>query len=569
MKRNQALKYSISGMLALGVLIGGYLYFGRSDQDPFEKYLTVTASRGTVRRTVSSTGTMQAVITVQVGSQVSGRIQELHADFNSVVKKGQLLAVIDPANFEAQRERAQASLATALAAVKNAEANLINRGAELKSAKANLEVVEVGSKEAERQFNRAQGLFKEGLIPEQDMETAQANFDQSIARVHQSEAQVNQVEASVRSALAQQDQAAANVKQARAELQMAEVNLRYTSIISPIDGVVIERNVDIGQTVAASFQAPILFLIANDLAKMQVIAQIDEADIGALSEKAHVEFTVDAFPGQTFPGKISEIRLSSKLPASSTSSGSSTTGSTGGGSASNVVVYNVIIDVNNPQLKLRPGMTANVNFTVASTENVVKVANSALRYRPPDKNPEDIQKLLASLPGTVSADTSQTGALSPAAKPEPSPSADSPRSQAEPGTSGRTDRSSRQGSGRSRFSELAGKQGGAQAVIGPSMTDIYGINAGMKIRFPQAEEQKPTMGILWILDSKAQPQPRRVKLGITDGRETAVLDGELKEGDTVVTGEIDGEEGAQGTTSPFSGPFGRPPTRPSGRSGGR
>ena len=281
---------------------------------------------------------------------------------------------------------------------------LVNRRAELSSAKANVEVSRVALKEAERQLKRAEGLFKDGLIAQRDLDTAQATFEQAGARLMQAEAQVNQTEASIRSALSQQDQAAANVKQARAELTMADVNLRYTSIVSPIDGVVIERSVDIGQTVAASFQAPLLFLIANDLTKMQVIAQIDEADIGALSEKAKVDFAVDAFPGQTFRGEIAEIRLTSKLPSSSTSTGSS--GSTGGGgTASNVVVYNVMIDVNNPALKLRPGMTANVNFTVASTENVLKVANSALRYRPSDKNPEEIQKLLTSLSGEVSADT--------------------------------------------------------------------------------------------------------------------------------------------------------------------
>src|SRR4026208_104385 len=312
MKRNSAFRYAILGVVGLAILFAGYSYWKRKGKNPQDKYLTVKVNRGHVRRTVSSTGTLQAVVTVQVGSQVSGRIQELHADFNSVVKKGQVLALIDPANFEAQRERAQAQLATAQASVKNAEATLINRRAELSSAKANVEVSRVALKDAERQQKRTQGLFKDGLIAQRDLDPAQAPFEQAGARLMQAEAQVNQTEASIRSALSQQDQAAANVKQARAELTMADVNLRYTSIVSPIDGVVIERRVDIGQTVAASFQAPLLFLIANDLTKMQVIAQIDEADIGALSEKAKVDFAVDAFPGQTFRGEIAEIRLTSK-----------------------------------------------------------------------------------------------------------------------------------------------------------------------------------------------------------------------------------------------------------------
>ncbi len=587
MKR-KSIKYSIAGLVGLVILWIGFSYWKKSSKDPAEKYLTAKADRGSVRRTVSSTGTLQAVVTVQVGSQVSGRVQELHADFNSVVKKGQVLAIIDPANFEAQRERAQAQLATAQASVKNAEATLGNRRAELMSAKANLEVARVTLAEAERQHRRTQGLFKDGLISERELDTAQATFDQSRARVLQAEAQVNQSEATIRSALSQQDQAAANVKQAKAELQMSEVNLRYTNIVSPIDGVVIERSVDIGQTVAASFQAPILFLIANDLTKMQVIAQIDEADIGALSEKAKVDFSVDAFPGQTFRAQIAEIRLSSKLPNSSTSSGS---GSGGGGTASNVVVYNVMIDVDNPQLKLRPGMTANVNFTVANTENVLRVANAALRYRPSDKNPEEIQKLISALAGGVSADGRRPDSAGATAS---TPRQGSPQA----GSSVRGDDADRvrMGSGRPGGSgggegmsgprQWQGRSGGggggwgrptsggAQAVIGPSTTDIYGINAGLKIRFPQAEEQRPVPGVVWVLNSKNEPEPRRVKLGITNGRETAVLDGDLKEAETVISGELGDEDAAAAaaagparSTSPFRPAFG--PGGGGGRRGGR
>ncbi len=301
MKLHRKLVVSVAGILVLTAL--GFFMLRKGDVDPAEKYLRVEVQRGDIRRTVTSTGTLQAVVTVQVGSQVSGRIQELHADFNSVVKRGQTLAIIDPANFEAQRDRAAASLATAEAAVKNAEANLINRQAELQSAEANLEVAQVNQQEAGRQLRRAKGLFEDGLIPERDLETAQASHDQSAARLRQAEAQISQIKASIRSAGAQKEQAQANVKQAKAELKMAQVNLYYTNIISPIDGVVIERNVDIGQTVAASFQAPILFLIANDLAKMQVIAQIDEADIGAISEQAR---------GRVHGRRFSRTKLSRK-----------------------------------------------------------------------------------------------------------------------------------------------------------------------------------------------------------------------------------------------------------------
>ena len=339
---------------------------------------------------------------------------------------------------------------------------------------------------------------------------------------------------------------------------MAEVNLRYTNIISPIDGVVIERSVDIGQTVAASFQAPVLFLLANDLARMQVIAQIDEADIGVISEKARASFTVDAFPGQTFQGKISEIRLSSKLPGSS-----STTTTTSTGSASNVVVYNVMIDVDNPQLKLRPGMTANVNFTVASVDNVLRIANSAMRYRPADKSPEEIQKIMAALSGTASADTRTSGGQ-PDSTAVPVKGPPAGRTM---GTQPSTERSTPSGGGSASWQGRMERHsanwsprattGGATAIVGPSQTNVYGIDAGMKIRFPSAEDSKAQWTIIWVLDAQGTLQPRRVKLGITDGRQTAVLQGDLKEGEVVVTGELNEDTNQQQrAASPFRGPFG-------------
>lgn len=573
-------------IVGLAALIAvAYLIWGGGDGNPEERYLRVEVQRGDVSRTVTSTGTLQAVVTVQVGSQVSGRIQELHADFNSVVKKGQTLAIIDPANFEAQRDRAAASLATSEAAVKNAEANLINRKAEMQSAEANLQVSRVDHQEAGRQLRRAKGLFEDGLIPERDLETAQAGRDQSAARLLQAEAQISQIKASIRSADAQREQALANVKQAKAELKMAQVNLYYTNITSPIDGVVIERSVDIGQTVAASFQAPILFLIANDLAKMQVIAQIDEADIGAISEQAEVDFTVDAFPGQNFQGKISEIRLSSKLPGSSTDA-QQAAGST------NVVVYNVMIDVDNPQLKLRPAMTATVNFTVASAEDVLKVANVALRFQPSDRSPEEIQAMLRGGPpgpgdGSAAAGSSEGGenAADSGGRPGMDPERmramrarmaqggggrgfggrgmDPERMRAIRARMAQGGRGGPFGGGRPGMRRGGPAGDGARTVIAPSNTTQYGISPGLKIRFPQAEKARSRRGLLWVLDSEGHPEPRRVRFGITDGRETAILGGNLEEGEQVVSGELATEVRASSTSSPFGGLFGRrrPPQR--------
>ncbi len=544
MRKKRNLRTVVTIILVLAVAAAGYHYLGPSETQPGEDYLTVPVSRGEVSRTVSSTGLLQAVVTVQVGSQVSGRIKELHADFNSVVKKDQTLAIIDPANFEAQLERAKASLATAKATVKSAAANLINRKAELESARANVEVGEVNLKEAERELKRSHELYEAEVISDRDLETAQAHFDQAKARLSQNRAQVSQVEASIRSAHAQNDQAAANVQEATASLKMADVNLRYTTITSPIDGVVIERNVDIGQTVAASFQAPVLFLIANDLTKMQVIAQIDEADIGAISEMAQVDFAVDAFPGQSFEGKISEIRLSSKLPNSDTQNQS-------GGGATNVVVYNVIIDVENPQLKLRPAMTANVNFVVARESEVLKVANSALRFRPEGMGPEEIRALMRGGGGRRPA-----GAGSSTAMAGPGPDRAGLSEAAADG-----DRPERGRWGRDPGERRRGPRGGGEemshAEVGISTIEQYGIRPGPKIRFPRAEQMRPRPGLLWVLDENAEPQPRRVLLGITDGRETAILRGDLEEGEEIITWKLDESGQVQrGSTSPFSGAFG-------------
>ena len=558
MRKKRNLRTVVTIILVLAVAAAGYHYLGPSETQPGEDYLTVPVSRGEVSRTVSSTGLLQAVVTVQVGSQVSGRIKELHADFNSVVKKDQTLAIIDPANFEAQLERAKASLATAKATVKSAAANLINRKAELESARANVEVGEVNLKEAERELKRSHELYEAEVISDRDLETAQALFDQAKARLSQNRAQVSQVEASIRSAHAQNDQAAANVQEATASLKMADVNLRYTTITSPIDGVVIERNVDIGQTVAASFQAPVLFLIANDLTKMQVIAQIDEADIGAISEMAQVDFAVDAFPGQSFEGKISEIRLSSKLPNSDTQNQS-------GGGATNVVVYNVIIDVENPQLKLRPAMTANVNFVVARESEVLKVANSALRFRPEGMGPEEIRALMRGGGGRR-----PQGAGSSTAMAGPGPDRAGLSEAAADG-----DRPERGRWGRDPGERRRGPRGGGEemshAEVGISTIEQYGIRPGPKIRFPRAEQMRPRPGLLWVLDENAEPQPRRVLLSITDGRETVILRGDLEEGENIITWKLDESGQVQrGSSSPFSGAFGPRRNRStSSRGGGR
>lgn len=283
-----------------------------------EEFLTAKVARGDIIRTVSATGTVNPVATVLVGTQVSGTIKHIYVDFNSSVKKGQVIAEIDPSLFEAQVEQARANVLAARANLKKAEAVLAD---------------------ASRALERNKALFAKDLIAKSELETAQTNYQTALAQVVAAKAQLSQSEAALKS---------------------AETNLRYTKIISPVDGVVISRNVDVGQTVAASFQTPTLFTIARDLTKMQINTNVAEADIGKIAVDQMVEFTVDAYPEEVFRGKVSQIRLA---PIN----------------IQNVVTYDVVIVVDNPDLKLKPGMTANVSIITGEKKNVIRVPNAALR----------------------------------------------------------------------------------------------------------------------------------------------------------------------------------------------
>lgn len=314
-------------LLLLGFLItaaGGIAFFWGGGKDT--QFRTLKVEKGRITATVSATGKVNAVVTVQVGSQVSGTIQKLYADFNSRVKKGQVVAQIDPALFQAQVEQAKAKLA---------------------NDQANVEKAQVVVVDAKRNLRRMEELLSKNLIAQSDKDAAQVAYDSALAGLKAAEAQV------------QQDQAA---------VALTETNLRYTTIISPVDGIVISRNVDVGQTVAASLQAPTLFTIAQDLTEMQVDTSVDEADIGKVRVGQEAEFTVDAYPESPFPGTVHDIYNQPII-------------------VQNVVTYDAIIRVKNPDFKLKPGMTANVTIKVGQTDDAVKLPNAALRYRPDKVSP--------------------------------------------------------------------------------------------------------------------------------------------------------------------------------------
>ena len=296
------------GFLLFSLLlgIGGWAWFGWGGAGP--QYRTQMVERGEVVATISATGTLNAVTTVQVGSQISGRIKHLYADFNSQVEKRQLIARIDPETFEAKVNQAKAEVENAKVAVKDAKIKRDSRAA----------------------------LFQEGGTSQEERDSAQANYDSAVARL----------------------------EAALAALRAAQVDLDHTYIRAPLNGVVIARNVDVGQTVAASLQAPTLFLIAEDLTKMQVDTNVDEADISRIQVGREATFTVDAFPEEVFTGQVVQIRQAPIVQQ-------------------NVVTYNVVVAVANPDLKLKPGLTANVKILVSKRANVLKIPNAGLRFRPP------------------------------------------------------------------------------------------------------------------------------------------------------------------------------------------
>ncbi len=336
----------------------GYIYFYK-DKDQAVKYRTAKVERGSISAFVTANGTINPVITVLVGSQVSGTIQKLYADYNSRVKKDQLIAQIDPAIFQAQVSQAKAKVENARASFLNAQADIATARSNVESSKANVIKARVSVDDTKRNLNRSLELFARNLISASDRDSAQTAYDSAVAQLEAAQAQEKASEAQLDSAKAKLEAARAQIKQAEAELELAQVNLDHTRITAPVTGIVISRNVDVGQTVAASLQAPTLFTIAQDLTEMQVDTNVSEADIGRVAIGQEATFTVDAFPNLTFQGKVTDIR---NAPVT----------------VQNVVTYDVVIQVKNPELKLRPGMTANASILVAQRENVLKIPNCGL-----------------------------------------------------------------------------------------------------------------------------------------------------------------------------------------------
>jgi len=488
-------------LVLAAALAGGWLWYAARSAGGEPKYRLGKVERGPLQAVVVASGTLNAVTTVQVGSQISGQVKEIHADFNTPVRKDQVIAQIDPATFELRVSQTRADLDAARSAVAVARSALAAQQAETGRIRINLA-------EAQRDFERKKSLVEKNFISPAELDKAKTLLDATREQLRAVEAQTRVNESQVDSALAA-------VKQREALLRQAEVDLERTIIRAPVDGTVILRNVDAGQTVAASLQAPVLFTIAQDLRDMQVEAAIDEADVGRLRVAQAATFTVDAFPRRSFGGEIKQIRKSPQ-------------------NVQNVISYTVVISASNPDLSLLPGMTANVRIVVERRESVLKVANAALRFRPnaspeakaaaeaapvPQAGGQAVQQFRQRLLEETKPDESQKARLEEILN-----------------------------EARQRVAQLRDLKGDAERrrqveriraesrarileVLTPAQRPAYErLLAEMGGRGPAAA------GRVWVLGDDGQPKPVDVRLGLSDGTSTELVEGPLREGAEVILG---------------------------------
>jgi HlyD family secretion protein len=495
---NRTKKYLIAIGIILIILVGGFsIYRLTGKNGSNQKFRLMKVERGEVDLIVTATGVINPVISVLVGSQISGTIKALYADYNSQVKEGQVIAQIDPALFQAQ--------------VDQAKANVLNTQANIANAQANLVKAEVAVVDAKRNLDRNKPLLERQVIAQATLDTAQVNYDTAVAQIQVAKSQV--------------ESSKAQVEQAKAALQLAETNLRYATIRSPVNGTVISRNVDVGQTVAASLQAPTLFTIAKDLTRMQVDTNVSEADVGPITVGQDATFTVDAYPERIFRGKVSEIR---NAPIT----------------VQNVVTYDVVILVDNKDLKLKPGMTANVSVMIAHREGVLKIPNAALRFRPESAKqgglPEEKSEAPASMGRLLIERLTKELNLTP-----------DQQSKLE-----MVLKSSKQ-----EFQEISEKmkpeearvriQGLIRQKIGAILTDEQKQKLKEPSQSSQAEHRKPVR--VWVLSTAGKPTPLSVVLGITDGTFSEVISGDLQEGMGIIVEETSTKKGQGSSPLPFGG----------------
>ena len=500
-------KIGVTAAVLAALVAGGYYWSKHKSADAAGGYRTEAVQRGDIRVAISATGTLSAITTVTVGSQISGQVTDVPVDFNSPVKKGDILAKIDPSTYQAQLEQGNAQVASARAQLAQAQATLRNASAD---------------------FQRKSDLAAQKLIARSDLDLSRTARDQAQAQVNSAQAQI---------------------RQQSAALKTTEVNISRAVIRSPVDGVVLTRTIDPGQTVAASFSAPVLFTIAEDLSKMKIELAVDESDIGQVKEGQTVSFTADAFPNRQFAGVVKQVRMAATT-------------------TNNVVTYSVVVSVDNSDRTLLPGLTVNAQIEVSKRDGVLKVGNAALRFKPADGSPLADMKPEGAAPGGSNGgrgagmgEDLQNLAATLSLKPDQKAAFDAAleemqRKQAERAAQWQSGSKSQAQSGSKLFGGGGMRMGGGSSGGGDANM-MAQMRARMRDRMSQqfaafvatlddSQRGKWNAGVDAQVNAKrvvayllvnGKPQPVMIKVGASDGTATEVSGRSLKEGDTIISGE--------------------------------
>lgn len=528
------LLFGTAAAVVAAIVIAAFTLGGKDEDKVTYRFGTV--ERGEIVNAISTSGSLGAVVTVEVGTQISGQIVELHADYNTAVTAGQLIARIDPQTFEAKVRQAEAELAVAIAGVSNQratlarnEADIVSSRAGLSAARANSERYQASVVETERNLERLSELLQRGVTSNREVERARAEADSATAQLRSSRAQedvqaaaIGSSEAGLDVAMAQLESALAQVRIREAALEQALIDLERTFIRSPVDGIVIDRAVSTGQTVSASLNAPVLFTIAQDLTIMQVETAVDEADIGRVSEGLAVTFTVDAFPEDNFSGRVQQIRRAPKVEQ-------------------NVVTYIVVVSAANPQSRLLPGMTANVEIIVERRDNALRVSNAALRFRPAGAPAPPAAGTAQARPpggrGGGGAPGGGRGGFASIAQ-QLDLSEDQQEQVAAIGAETRVRFQQLRAEGATQEEIRAEFQAGRaqtqerfQAILTPEqrakLAEITSAAAG---------QPGSTAGRVWILGAGGEPQPIEIRYGVSNASRTEIVSDGLEEGQQVIVG---------------------------------
>lgn len=534
--------YSIAILAVAGAAVA---YTLSRDGEESVSYRFAQVERGDIVSAISTSGTVNAVVTVEVGTQVSGQISELRADFNTEVKRGQLIGRIDPQTFEARVRQAEAELAIAHAGVTMQIAALARTGADLASVRANLLSARSRDGDAQRELKRKEELLARGVASARDVDRARTEAEAAAAQAASVEAAVAGAQAQLAVARAQIQNAEAQVQQREASVEQALIDLERTFIRSPIDGIVIDRAVNVGQTVAAALNAPVLFTIAQDLREMQVETAVDEADIGRIREGLPVIFTVDAYPGRSFEGRVEQVRRKPE-------------------EVQNVVTYTVIVSAANPRADLLPGMTANVQVVLNRRDGVLRVPNAALRFQPPESATSNgPAAALAAAPGGEGPRPAAGGGpggggghggpgsrggggggpggfqQTVAQLDEQLGFSETQRAQIQAYIDGTRARIQQlRAEGASRADMIAEFRGGRERfnarllqILSPEQRTKYA-----EIVAARQSGSATTRGRLWVVGPDGQPKAVSVVFGATDGNQTEVVSGDITEGQQIIVG---------------------------------